>query len=75
MCNNKKVNLSIHDPLINELNLEEFKTICYAGDKIISIDSDFNFKSCPFSEQNFSGDFFDILATEKLKNNKLCCLK
>lgn len=61
-----RIVLRIHDPGVNKLNLRDYKTECYAGDKIVSIDTEFNFKACPFINEKFKGDFDRIWNTRKL---------
>ncbi len=71
----KGIHLEIHDPLVNELNLKDYKTECYAGEFIISINTDLSFKPCPFSIQSFKGTFLEVWNDPKFQNLKLSCMR
>jgi len=77
LAKKEKINLSIHDPIVNKLCLNEFETICYAGDKIISIDADFNYKTCPFAGDSFKGEFIKVWNSKAFKKQacNYSCIK
>ena len=70
-----KIKLEIHDPIINKFKIKGLKNYCYAADKIVSIDTNLNFKPCPLVDFKMKGNFDRIWNSKVFKSyrNKSRC--